>query len=92
MLTRLCLQVKPLHLAYLQIVSAARRNSCLNGVTAQPTIYTIFLDALLVELRHLAATSSSSPQPYDDLCSAVLACYGLTYCPLPGTRDFQVSP
>ncbi|KAH7938728.1 hypothetical protein HPB52_000147 [Rhipicephalus sanguineus] len=34
----------------------------------------------------------TSPQPYDDLCAAVLARYGETYCPLPGTREFRVSP
>ncbi|KAH7948445.1 hypothetical protein HPB52_022935 [Rhipicephalus sanguineus] len=32
------------------------------------------------------------PQPYDDLCAAVLARYGETYRPLPGTREFRVSP
>ncbi|KAH7951418.1 hypothetical protein HPB52_008922 [Rhipicephalus sanguineus] len=30
--------------------------------------------------------------PYDDLCAAVLARYGETYRPLPGTREFRVSP
>ncbi|KAH7963394.1 hypothetical protein HPB52_020899 [Rhipicephalus sanguineus] len=49
-------------------------------------------DALPVELCHLAAESSSSPRPYDDLCAAVLACYGQTFRPLPGSREFQISP
>ncbi|XP_075732406.1 uncharacterized protein LOC119175854 isoform X1 [Rhipicephalus microplus] len=64
----------------------------LNGVTEQPLMHAILHDALPVELRHLSATSTSSQQPYDDLCSAVLASYGLTYHPLPFTRDFQVFP
>ncbi|KAH7972692.1 hypothetical protein HPB52_015556 [Rhipicephalus sanguineus] len=69
-------------------------NACLavNGVTAQPLMHDILLDALPAELRHLSAASSSSPQPYDDLCAAVLARYGETYRPLPGTREFRVSP
>ncbi|KAH7984089.1 hypothetical protein HPB52_016918 [Rhipicephalus sanguineus] len=52
----------------------------------------ILLDALPAELRHLSAASSSSPQPYDALCAAVLARYGETYRPLAGTREFRVSP
>ncbi|KAH7932018.1 hypothetical protein HPB52_025000 [Rhipicephalus sanguineus] len=69
-------------------------DACLavNGVTAQPLMHDILLDALPAELRHLSAASSSSPQPYDDLCAAVLARYGETYRPLPGTREFRVSP
>ncbi|KAH8036098.1 hypothetical protein HPB51_017754 [Rhipicephalus microplus] len=64
----------------------------LNGVTDQSLMHAILHDALPVELRHLSPTSTSSQQPYDDLCSAVLASYGLTYHPLPFTRDFQVIP
>ncbi|KAH7957011.1 hypothetical protein HPB52_014326 [Rhipicephalus sanguineus] len=63
-----------------------------NGVTAQPLMHDILLDTLPAEVRHLSAASSSSPQPYDDLCAAVLARYGETYRPLPGTREFRVSP
>ncbi|KAH7981803.1 hypothetical protein HPB52_001113 [Rhipicephalus sanguineus] len=63
-----------------------------NGVTTQPLMHDILLDALPAELRHLSAASSSSPQPYDDICAAVLARFGETYRPLPGTREFQVSP
>ncbi|KAH7956642.1 hypothetical protein HPB52_011455 [Rhipicephalus sanguineus] len=55
-------------------------------------MHDILLDALPPELRHLSTASSSSPQPYDDLCAAVLARYGETYRPLPGTREFRVSP
>ncbi|KAH8020397.1 hypothetical protein HPB51_001030 [Rhipicephalus microplus] len=51
-----------------------------------------FSTALPVELRHLAATSSTSPQPYDALCTAVLARSGNAYRPLPFTRTRQVSP
>ncbi|KAH7939526.1 hypothetical protein HPB52_013519 [Rhipicephalus sanguineus] len=55
-------------------------------------IHAVLLNTLPVELCHLAAESSSSPRPYDDLCAAVLACYGQTYRPLPGSREFQISP
>ncbi|KAH7972861.1 hypothetical protein HPB52_018102 [Rhipicephalus sanguineus] len=41
-------------------------------------MHDILLDALPAELRHMSAASSSSPQPYDDLCAAVLARYGET--------------
>ncbi|KAH8020289.1 hypothetical protein HPB51_000088 [Rhipicephalus microplus] len=54
----------------------------LNCVTDQLQMHAILLDALPVELRHLAATSSTSPQPYDALCTAVLARSGNTYRPL----------
>ncbi|KAH7983027.1 hypothetical protein HPB52_008823 [Rhipicephalus sanguineus] len=64
----------------------------LNGVTAQPLMHAVLLNALPVELRHLATASTSSPQPYDDLCAAVLACYGLTYRPLRWSPKFQASP
>ncbi|KAH7969501.1 hypothetical protein HPB52_019028 [Rhipicephalus sanguineus] len=57
-----------------------------------PLMHDILLDALPAELRHLSAASSSSPQPYDDLCAAVLARYGETYRPLPGTRDGTTRP
>ncbi|KAH8037505.1 hypothetical protein HPB51_011654 [Rhipicephalus microplus] len=63
-----------------------------NGITDQLLMHAILLDALPVELRHLAATSSTSPQPYDSLCTAVLARSGNTYRPLPFTRTRQVSP
>ncbi|KAH7938606.1 hypothetical protein HPB51_028876 [Rhipicephalus microplus] len=63
-----------------------------NGITDQLLMHAIFLDSLPVELRHLAATLSTSPQPYDALCTAVLARSGNTYRPLPFTRTRQVSP
>ncbi|KAH8040637.1 hypothetical protein HPB51_011952 [Rhipicephalus microplus] len=63
-----------------------------NGITDQLLMHAILLDALPVELRHLAATSSTSRQPYDALCTAVLARSGNTYRPLPFTRTKQVSP
>ncbi|KAH7948477.1 hypothetical protein HPB52_022987 [Rhipicephalus sanguineus] len=66
--------------------------NALNGVKAQPLMHTALHNAVPVELFHLAAVSSSSPRPNDDLCAAVLACCGETYRPLPGSREFQVSP
>ncbi|KAH7944195.1 hypothetical protein HPB52_016991 [Rhipicephalus sanguineus] len=93
MLPRVCPPVKPFLPAYprawfvqLDAILAV------NGVTAQPLMHDILLDALPAELRHLSAASSSSPQPYDDLCAVVLARYGETYRPLPGTLEFRVSP
>ncbi|KAH7968438.1 hypothetical protein HPB52_008417 [Rhipicephalus sanguineus] len=93
MLPRLCPPVPPFHPAYPR-AWFWQLDACLavNGVTAQPLMHDILLDALPAELRHLSAASSSSPQPYDDLCAAVLARYGETYRPLPGTREFRVSP
>ncbi|KAH7947725.1 hypothetical protein HPB52_015362 [Rhipicephalus sanguineus] len=93
MLPRLCPPVPPFHPAYPR-AWFWQLDACLavNGVTAQPLMHEILLDALPAELRHLSAASSSSPQPYDDLCAAVLARYGETYRPLPGTREFRVSP
>ncbi|KAH7955849.1 hypothetical protein HPB52_004315 [Rhipicephalus sanguineus] len=93
MLPRLCPPVPPFHPAYPR-AWFMQLDACLavNGVTAQPLMHNILLDALPDELRHLSAASSSSPQPYDDLCAAVLARYGATYRPLPGTREFRVSP
>ncbi|KAH7963487.1 hypothetical protein HPB52_021254 [Rhipicephalus sanguineus] len=86
MLPSLCPPVNPFHPAYprawfmrLDAVLA------LNGITAQPTMHAVLLQALPVELHNLAAATTSSPQPYDDLCAAVLARYGETYRPLPGT-------
>ncbi|KAH7951284.1 hypothetical protein HPB52_007245 [Rhipicephalus sanguineus] len=86
MLPRLCPPVPPFHPAYPR-AWFMQLDACLavNGVTAQPLMQDILLDALPAELRHLSAASSSSPQPYDDLCAAVLARYGETYRPLPGT-------
>ncbi|KAH7944613.1 hypothetical protein HPB52_022198 [Rhipicephalus sanguineus] len=93
MLPRLCPPVPPFHPAYPR-AWFSQRDACLavNGVTTQPLMHDILLDALPAELRHLSAASSSSPQPYDDLCAAVLARYGETYRPLPGTRELRVSP
>ncbi|KAH7982108.1 hypothetical protein HPB52_002943 [Rhipicephalus sanguineus] len=93
MLQRLCPPVPPFHPAYPR-AWFMQLDACLavNGVTAQPLMHDILLDALPAELRHLSAASSSSPQPYDDLCAAVLARYGETYHPLPGTHEFRVSP
>ncbi|KAH7950915.1 hypothetical protein HPB52_003123 [Rhipicephalus sanguineus] len=93
MLPSLCPPVKPFHPAYprawfMQLDAIL----ALNGITAQPMMHAVLLQALPVELHHLSAASSSSPQPYDDLCAAVLARYGETYRPLPGPREFRVSP
>ncbi|KAH7952573.1 hypothetical protein HPB52_024027 [Rhipicephalus sanguineus] len=93
MLPRLCPPVPPFHSAYPRTwFMQLDATIAVNGVTAQPLMHDILLDALPAELRHLFAASSSSPQPYDELCSAVLARYGETYRPLPGTREFRVSP
>ncbi|KAH7943866.1 hypothetical protein HPB52_012024 [Rhipicephalus sanguineus] len=90
MLPRLCPPVPPFHPAYPR-AWFMQLDACLavNGVTSQPLMHDILLDALPVELRHLSAASSSSPQPYDNLCAAVLARYGETYRPLrgPPSRD-----
>ncbi|KAH7944666.1 hypothetical protein HPB52_023117 [Rhipicephalus sanguineus] len=93
MLPRLCPPVPPFHPAYPR-AWFMQLDACLavNGVTVQPLMHDILLNALPAELRHLSAASSSSPQPYDDLCAAVMARYGETYHPLPGTREFRVSP
>ncbi|KAH7968499.1 hypothetical protein HPB52_009042 [Rhipicephalus sanguineus] len=93
MLLRLCPPVPPFHPAYPR-AWFMQLDACLavNGVTVQPLMHDILLDALPAELRHLSTASSSSPQPYDDLCVAVLVRYGETYRPLPGTREFRVSP
>ncbi|KAH7947645.1 hypothetical protein HPB52_014855 [Rhipicephalus sanguineus] len=93
MLPRLCPPIQPFHPAYPR-AWFWQLDACLavNGVTTQPLMHDILLDALPAELRHLSAASSSSPQPYDDLCAAVLARYGETYRPLPGTRELWVSP
>ncbi|KAH7986071.1 hypothetical protein HPB52_025226 [Rhipicephalus sanguineus] len=93
MLPSLCPPVKPFHPAYprawfMQLDAVL----ALNGITAQPMMHAALFQALPVELHHLAAATTSSPQPYDDLCAAVLARYGETYRPLPGTREFRVSP
>lgn len=87
MLRRLCLPVKPFYPDYLKVwFTQLDTTLALNDVTAEPTIHAILLDALPVELRNLAAVSSSGPQPYNDVCSAVLCCYGLTYHLFMGTR------
>ncbi|KAH7957511.1 hypothetical protein HPB52_019629 [Rhipicephalus sanguineus] len=93
MLPRLFPPVPPFHPAYPR-AWFMQLDACLavNGVTAQTLMHDILLDAIPAELRHLSAASSSSPQPYDDLCAAVLARYGETYRLLPGTREFRVSP
>ncbi|KAH7963598.1 hypothetical protein HPB52_021674 [Rhipicephalus sanguineus] len=92
MLPRLCLPVPPFHpacpRAWFMRLDAIL---AVNGIKAQPMMYAVLLNALPVELCHLAAESSSSPRPNDDLCAAVLACYGQTYRPLPGSREFQIS-
>ncbi|KAH7951419.1 hypothetical protein HPB52_008923 [Rhipicephalus sanguineus] len=93
MLPRLCPPVPPFQPAHPR-AWFMQLDACLavNSVTAQPLMHDILLDALPAELRHLSAASSSSPQPYDDLCAAVLARYGELYRPLPGTLEFRVSP
>ncbi|KAH7957570.1 hypothetical protein HPB52_020222 [Rhipicephalus sanguineus] len=93
MLPSLCPPAKPFHPAYpgawfMQLDAIL----ALNGITAQPMMHAVLLQALPVELHHLSAASFSSPQPYDDFCAAVLARYGETYRPLPGTREFRISP
>ncbi|KAH7967891.1 hypothetical protein HPB52_003798 [Rhipicephalus sanguineus] len=93
MLPRLCPPVPPFQPAYHR-AWFMRLDAILavNGIKAQPMMHAVLLNALPVELFHLAAESSSSPRPYDDLCAAVLACCGQTYRPLPGSREFQISP
>ncbi|KAH7951505.1 hypothetical protein HPB52_010223 [Rhipicephalus sanguineus] len=101
MLRLLRLPVKPFKPVYsrawfIQLragVHAARcTRSCADGVKALPMMHAISLDALPVELRDLAAASTPSPLPYDDICAAMLSCYGKTYYQLSGSRDFQASP
>ncbi|KAH7942710.1 hypothetical protein HPB52_000201 [Rhipicephalus sanguineus] len=93
MLPSLCPPVKPFHPAYPQAwFMQLDAILALNGITAQPMMHAVLLQALPVELNHLASATTYSPQPYDDLCAAVLARYGETYRPLPGTREFRVSP
>ncbi|KAH7946895.1 hypothetical protein HPB52_005669 [Rhipicephalus sanguineus] len=93
MLPSLCPPVKPLNAAYPRAwflkLDAALAQS---GVTAQPLMHAVLLNALPVELRHLAAASTSSLQPYEDLCAAVLICYGHAYRPLRWSREFHASP
>ncbi|KAH7982959.1 hypothetical protein HPB52_008384 [Rhipicephalus sanguineus] len=93
MLPQLCPPVPPFHPIYPR-AWFIRLDAILavNGIKAQPMMHAVLLNALPVELCHLAAKSSSSPRPYDDLCAAVLACYGQTYRPLPGSRELQISP
>ncbi|KAH7971836.1 hypothetical protein HPB52_003459 [Rhipicephalus sanguineus] len=93
MLPQLCPTVPPFHPIYPR-AWFMRLDAILavNGIKAQPMMHAVLLNALPVELCHLAAKSSSSPRPYDDLCAAVLACYGQTYRPLPGSRELQISP
>ncbi|KAH7968957.1 hypothetical protein HPB52_013201 [Rhipicephalus sanguineus] len=93
MLPQLCPPVPPFHPIYPR-AWFMRLDAILavNGIKAQPMMHAVLLNALPVELCHLAAKSSSSPRPYDDLCAAVLACYGQTYRPLPGSRELQISP
>lgn len=90
MLPPLCPPVPPFHpalpRAWLMRLDAVL---AVNGVADQPLMHAILLDALPVEFRHLATTSITSPQPYDALCTALLACYALTYLPLPGSRDLS---
>ncbi|KAH7986789.1 hypothetical protein HPB52_024726 [Rhipicephalus sanguineus] len=93
MLPQLCPPVPPFHPIYPR-AWFMRLDAILavNGIKAQPMMHAVLLNALPVELCHLATKSSSSPRPYDDLCAAVLACYGKTYRPLPGSRELQISP
>ncbi|KAH7934843.1 hypothetical protein HPB52_001027 [Rhipicephalus sanguineus] len=93
MLLRLCPPVPPFRPAYPR-AWFMRLDAILavNDIKAQPMMHAVLLNALPVQLCHLAAESSSSPLPYNDLCAAVLACYGKTYRPLPWSREFQVSP
>lgn len=76
----------------LDAILVAQLDAILDGVAAQQLMHGILLDALPVQLCHLAAASSSSPQPYDDPCTAVLAGYGETYRPLPEGLQFKASP
>ncbi|KAH7936328.1 hypothetical protein HPB52_021427 [Rhipicephalus sanguineus] len=86
-------KLKPFHAAYprawflkLDAILA------LNGITAQPMMHAVLLQALPVELHNIAPASTSSPRPYDDQPAAVLACYGETYRSVLGSRQFQVFP
>ncbi|KAH7969969.1 hypothetical protein HPB52_023102 [Rhipicephalus sanguineus] len=71
MLPRLCPPVPPFHpadpRAWFMRLDAIL---AVNGIKAQPMMHAVLLNALPVELCHLAAKSSSSPRPYDDLCAA----------------------
>ncbi|KAH7943941.1 hypothetical protein HPB52_013717 [Rhipicephalus sanguineus] len=53
----------------------------LNGVTTQTVMHALLLNAIPVELLHLAVASTSNQRPYDNLCAAVPACYGDAYYP-----------
>ncbi|KAH7986500.1 hypothetical protein HPB52_024910 [Rhipicephalus sanguineus] len=93
MLQSLCPPVKLFNLAYPQTwFLKLNATVALNGVTAQLLMQAVLLNPLPVELRHLAHASTSRPQPYDDLCTAVLACYGHTYHPLQWNPEFQDPP
>ncbi|KAH7957493.1 hypothetical protein HPB52_019283 [Rhipicephalus sanguineus] len=93
MLQSLCPPVKLFNLAYPQTwFLKLNATVALNGVTAQLLMQAVLLNPLPVELRHLAHASTSRPQPYDDLCTAVLACYGHTYHPLQWNHEFQDPP
>ncbi|KAH7946586.1 hypothetical protein HPB52_001621 [Rhipicephalus sanguineus] len=80
MLPQLCPPVPPFHPAYPR-AWFMRLDAILavNGIKAQP-------------MMHAVLRTPSRLRPYDDLCAAVLACYGQTYRPLPGSREFQISP
>ncbi|KAH7972763.1 hypothetical protein HPB52_016745 [Rhipicephalus sanguineus] len=71
MLPKLCPPVPPFHPIYPR-AWFMRLDAILavNGIKAQPMMHAVLLNALPVELCHLAAKSSSSPRPYDDLCAA----------------------
>lgn len=73
-----------------KMVYAASTSLALNGVTAQLLMH--FLNALLAELGHLAVASTSSPQPYDTLCAAMLACYRIPANLAPGKREIRKTP
>ncbi|KAH7985794.1 hypothetical protein HPB52_025398 [Rhipicephalus sanguineus] len=90
---RLCLPVPPFHPAYRRAwVMQLDAILALNSITAQRLTRVVMLHAVMVELCNLAAASTSSTQPYDDLCAAKLACCGKTQRPLRASRVFLASP
>ncbi|KAH7975974.1 hypothetical protein HPB52_014589 [Rhipicephalus sanguineus] len=93
MLPQLCPPVPPFHPAYrrawfMQLDAILE----LNVITAQRLTRAVLLHALPVEFCNLAAASTSSTQPYDYLCAAMLACCGETQRPPPASRELLASP
>ncbi|KAH7948536.1 hypothetical protein HPB52_024100 [Rhipicephalus sanguineus] len=92
MLLTHCPPLKPFNPAYprarfLQLDATL----ALNGVNTAADARRLAQRAPRRAKRHFAAASTSSPQPYDDLCTALLAYCGHTYRPLRWSREFQAS-